>query len=402
MSTDVRAHDDRLGAHATRQDGVDGVVFAVWAPHARRISVVGDWNDWDERRDPLDADPLDRHLGALRAGRSGRRPLQVRHRGDSDGAELLKADPHATCFEAEEPRTAAIIHDVGGYRWEDSAWMAGRAQRANHARPMSVYEVHLGSWRRATDGGFLGYRELASLLGDYVTDMGFTDVELLPVMEHPFYGSWGYQSTGYYAPTRRYGAPEDFMALVNHLHGGGSASSSTGSPRISPTIPTASPASTAPPCTSRPIRGGTGIRNGARSCSITRVPKSSPSSSEARAAGSSAITPTPSAWTPSPRCCTSTTAGGRASGSRTSMAGARTSPRSPSSATSTTSSARPRPGRSRSRRKPRRGRVSRARPETAASASASSGTWDGRTTCWRTSHSRPRSALATTIASPSV
>jgi 1,4-alpha-glucan branching enzyme len=217
VSSEVRVDRGRLGAHAARQDGIDGTAFAVWAPHARAVSVVGDWNDWEGRRDPLVADPLTGVWeGFVPGPRDGARyKFAVQ---SPDGALLLKADPHATSFEAEEPRTAAILHDVGGHRWEDGGWLAGREQRANLARPVSVYEVHLGSWRRAADGSFLDYRELAGRLGDYVTDMGFTDVELLPVMEHPFYGSWGYQSTGYYAPTRRYGTPEDFMALVDHLH----------------------------------------------------------------------------------------------------------------------------------------------------------------------------------------
>src|SRR5512145_3547267 len=127
-----------------------------------------------------------------------------------------KADPRATGFEPDEPRTAAVIQGDPAYRWHDGAWMAGRPRDLD--RPMSVYEVHLGSWRRGDDGRFLGYRELAVQLADYVADMGFTDVELLPVMEHPFYGSWGYQCTGYFAVSARQGTPEDLKYLIDELH----------------------------------------------------------------------------------------------------------------------------------------------------------------------------------------
>src|SRR5262249_2175869 len=122
-------------------------------------------------------------------------------------------------FEAESPRTASVVASLEGYEWRDAEWMEARARRRPLESPMAIYELHLGSWRRPSDGrGFLDYRDLARQLGDYVTEMGFTHVELLPVMEHPFYGSWGYQTIGYYAPTRRYGGPTDFMAFVDHLH----------------------------------------------------------------------------------------------------------------------------------------------------------------------------------------
>ena len=132
----------------------------------------------------------------------------------------LKSDPYASAFEPETPRTASVRYDLGGYSWGDHDWMAERKRRNDLGSPLSVYEVHLGSWRRVPEEGnrFPTYRELAQQLGDYITEMGFTHVELLPVMEHPFYGSWGYQTLGYYAPTRRYGSPKDFMAFVDHLH----------------------------------------------------------------------------------------------------------------------------------------------------------------------------------------
>ena len=218
MSGLVGTRAGRLGAHPEVRHGVDGVAFAVWAPSARQVSVVGDWNDWDAHRDPMLADAStgvwERFVPGVREG------ARYKFAIERDDGEMLplKSDPHATSFEAEEPRTAGVIHRPGGHRWGDAAWMAGRHARRDPARPVSVYEVHLGSWRRGADGGFLGYRELAERLADHVSDLGFTDVEVLPVMEHPFYGSWGYQCTGYFAPTRRYGMPEDFMAFVDHLH----------------------------------------------------------------------------------------------------------------------------------------------------------------------------------------
>ncbi|MBI2525000.1 MAG: 1,4-alpha-glucan branching protein GlgB [Candidatus Rokubacteria bacterium] len=211
---------DKLGAHPARVDGVKGVIFAVWAPNARRVSVVGDWNSWDGRRHPMRLHPANGiwELFVPSVTEGARYKFEVLARS---GAPLaLKADPYAVCFEPDEPRTASVVRDLSGYQWQDAAWMAGRGNRQGLAQPMSIYEVHLGSWRRVPEEGgrFLGYHELADQLADYVTDLGFTHVELLPVMEHPFYGSWGYQTIGYYAPTRRYGEPRDFMVFVDRLH----------------------------------------------------------------------------------------------------------------------------------------------------------------------------------------
>ena len=140
--------------------------------------------------------------------------------GPSGDLLALKADPLAFAFEPGGERTAAEVYDLDGYSWGDQPWMAERVRRQSLGVPVSIYEVHLGSWRRVPEEGqrWLSYRELADQLADYVTDMGFTHVELMPVMEHPFYGSWGYQGIGYYAPTRRYGDPHDFMAFVDRLH----------------------------------------------------------------------------------------------------------------------------------------------------------------------------------------
>ena len=211
---------EKLGAHQTVLEGVAGVVFAVWAPNARRVSVVGDFNQWDGRRHPMR-----RHPGAgiwelfvPGLGEGSRYKFEILGR---DGTLLaLKADPFAFEFEVEEPRTASVVASLDGYTWGDQGWAAERARRNALDAPIAIYEVHLGSWRRVPEEGnrFLTYRELGEALGDYVRDLGFTHVELMPVGEHPFYGSWGYQQIGAFAPTRRYGTAKDFMAFVDALH----------------------------------------------------------------------------------------------------------------------------------------------------------------------------------------
>ena len=214
---------DKLGAHAATLDGVAGVIFAVWAPEAKRVSVVGDWNGWDGRRHPMRLHPGNGVWELFLPGieRGARYKFEILSR---TGAPLaLKSDPYAFGFEPEEPRTASVVERLDGYAWRDAAWLAGRAGRQAPDAPMSIYEVHLGSWRHAPGEGHrsLDYREAADALADYVTEMGFTHVELLPIMEHPYYASWGYQTLGYYAPTRRFGGPHDFMAFVDRLHGRG-------------------------------------------------------------------------------------------------------------------------------------------------------------------------------------
>jgi 1,4-alpha-glucan branching enzyme len=207
---------ERLGAHVREVDGVVGTSFAVWAPSARSVSVVGDFNLWDGRLHPM------RSLGS-----SGIWELFVPGLADGDhykyelhtqtGETTLKADPLA--FAAEQPPKNASIVYRSTYEWNDDAWLERRKDEEALAAPISIYEVHLGSWRRhVEDNTPLGYLELADELADYVTDLGFTHVELLPVMEHPFTGSWGYQVTGYFAPTSRYGSPDEFRAFVDRLH----------------------------------------------------------------------------------------------------------------------------------------------------------------------------------------
>ncbi len=208
---------DKLGAHLREIDGIRGVSFAVWAPNARSVSVIGDFNGWDGRLH------LMRVLGSSGvwelfvpdAGAGSKYKYEIR---TGDGGLLLKADPFATLMETP-PATASVVFQ-SSYRFNDQEWMDGRPGREAIKSPMSIYEVHLGSWRRVPEQGHrsLTYRELAEQLGDYVSDMGFTHVELLPVMEHPFAGSWGYQVSGYFAPTSRFGTPDDFRFFVDEMH----------------------------------------------------------------------------------------------------------------------------------------------------------------------------------------
>ncbi|PLC01479.1 1,4-alpha-glucan branching enzyme [Variovorax sp. RO1] len=205
---------DLLGCHLDEEEG--GAGFAVWAPNAASVSVVGDWNGWSGDADPLVPSPdgsgiWHGHAPAAATGDA----YKYRIRSHHGNYTVDKADPVA--FSAEPPpATASRICDLA-YTWGDDEWMATRGQRNALDAPQSVYEVHLGSWQRQ-DGQFLGYREVAHRLAAYVNQMGFTHVELMPVTEHPFYGSWGYQTTGYFAPTARFGPPQDFMYLVDHLH----------------------------------------------------------------------------------------------------------------------------------------------------------------------------------------
>jgi 1,4-alpha-glucan branching enzyme len=201
---------EKLGAHVREVDGVVGTAFAVWAPNARSVSVVGDFNSWDGRVHPM------RSLGAsgiwelfvpgMRAGE--RYKFELR---STDGTVQLRADPVARATEVP-PRTASVVYEPE-HEWRDEGWLELRRASNQLGRPVSIYEVHLGSWRQG-----LSYEELAEQLGAYVRDLGFTHVELMPVMEHPFGGSWGYQVTSFFAPTSRFGSPDDFRAFVDSLH----------------------------------------------------------------------------------------------------------------------------------------------------------------------------------------
>jgi 1,4-alpha-glucan branching enzyme len=211
----VRAYE-KLGAHAL--SAAPGTHFAVWAPNASAVSVIGDFNDWvpDEHALRPRADSSGIWEGQVTG--VGQGALYKYHVRSARGGATEKADPYA--FYAEvAPRTASRVWDLA-YPWQDAQWLTRRGSVNALSSPWSIYEVHLGSWRRVPEEGnrSLTYRELAHQLADYVTELGFTHVELLPVMEHPFFGSWGYQITGYFAPSSRYGTPQDFMYLIDHLH----------------------------------------------------------------------------------------------------------------------------------------------------------------------------------------
>jgi 1,4-alpha-glucan branching enzyme len=209
---------EKLGAHPGVVDGRRGTHFAVWAPDAATVAVIGDFNGWEPSRHPLRPRGPSGIWEGFAPGveRGARYKFHVVSR--HGGYRADKADPFAVRAEVP-PRTASIVWDLD-YAWGDARWMAERAGPNALGAPIAIYEVHLGSWRRVPEEGgrSLTYRELAATLPDYVAAMGFTHVELLPVMEHPFYGSWGYQTTGYFAPTSRYGTPQDFMYLVDRLH----------------------------------------------------------------------------------------------------------------------------------------------------------------------------------------
>ena len=209
---------ERLGAHVVERDGQRGVQFAVWAPNAKLVSVIGDFNKWNTSANPMEpssAGVWETFMPQVRQGAAYKYHIE----STFQGYKVDKADPY--CFAAEiRPQTASRVWDLGSYSWQDDSWMAGRAKLNSLDAPISIYEVHLGSWRRVPEEGnrWLTYREMAPLLADYVHAAGFTHVELLPVMEHPFDGSWGYETTGYFAPTSRFGSPADFMYFVDYLH----------------------------------------------------------------------------------------------------------------------------------------------------------------------------------------
>jgi 1,4-alpha-glucan branching enzyme len=213
---------EKLGAHVIEVGGVRGVHFAVWAPNAQRVSVIGNFNGWDERIYPMRLHPAqgiwELFIPNLREGEAYKYSVLSRY----NGFKAEKADPYGVYSELT-PHTASVVYDLRGYEWHDGDWLAARRTAEPINRPMSIYEVHLGSWWHVAEQGdrSLTYPELAHQLVDYVKRMGYTHIELLPISEHPYSGSWGYQTVGYYAVTSRYGTPKDFMYLVDQCHQNG-------------------------------------------------------------------------------------------------------------------------------------------------------------------------------------
>jgi 1,4-alpha-glucan branching enzyme len=215
--THFRLHD-KLGAHMIRSQGVDGTYFAVWAPNAEQVSVIGSFNDWSKDSHRLRARESSGIWEGFVPG-VGKGALYKFHiRSHVHGYQVDKTDPFAV-FNEIPPKTASIVWDTQ-YDWHDGEWMHGRHRHNALNAPISIYEMHVGSWRRIGQEGnrSLSYRELALELPQYLAQLGFTHVEFLPVMDHPFFGSWGYQTTGYFAPSGNYGTPQDFMMLIDHLH----------------------------------------------------------------------------------------------------------------------------------------------------------------------------------------
>ena len=212
---------NKLGAHPMTVDGEEGVYFAVWAPNAAAVSIVGDFNEWDENATPMERlEPLGIYeifLPEMKIGDIYKYCVTAQ-----DGKKTLKADPYG--FQAElRPNNASVIADISDFKWQDSRWMKKREKFDDKKDPMFVYEVHPGSWKKheqteEDEDGFYNYREIAHELAAYVKDMGYTHVELMGIAEHPFDGSWGYQVTNYFAPTSRHGSPEDFQYFINYLH----------------------------------------------------------------------------------------------------------------------------------------------------------------------------------------
>jgi 1,4-alpha-glucan branching enzyme len=209
---------EKLGAHLAEQNAVRGTQFAVWAPNARAVSVVGDFNGWNDRATPLSLAANGGIWSAFVPGVAAGSVYKYRVFTRRGNEWFDKADPYAFYSEVP-PRTGSVVWDTS-YSWGDQAWMARRASRNALAEPLSIYEVHLGSWMRVPEEGFrsLNYREIAPKLAAHVKRLGMTHVELMPVMDHPFFGSWGYQVTGYFAPSARYGSPQDLMYLIDVLH----------------------------------------------------------------------------------------------------------------------------------------------------------------------------------------
>ncbi|MGO5131590.1 1,4-alpha-glucan branching protein GlgB [Mitsuokella jalaludinii] len=221
QGTNYHAYE-MLGAHVMEQDGRKGVRFAVWAPHAKSVSVVGDFNNWDTRTNTMtkvhDGEIWQVFIEGVEEGAVYKYAIEPQW----GGPHIMKADPYG--FYAEKkPETASRVYDLDHYTWQDGDWIERKKGESSYGRPMLTYEVHAGSWRRTADGEYLSYRDLADQLIDYVKKMNYTHIEFMPLCEHPFDGSWGYQITGYYAVTSRFGTPDDFRYLVDKAHQNGIA-----------------------------------------------------------------------------------------------------------------------------------------------------------------------------------
>jgi 1,4-alpha-glucan branching enzyme len=217
---------EKLGAHLTEINGVKGTYFAVWAPNAVNVAIIGDFNDWLGFNHNMamnnDSGIWELFVSEVREGALYKYAISTK-----DGKTLYKADPYGNWAEVR-PGNASRVVDINSYQWNDSKWINHKAEENHYEQPMSIYEVHPGSWRKEylsanDEDGFYSYRRMADELVGYVVDMGYTHVELMGILEHPFDGSWGYQVVGYYAPTSRYGKPQDFMYLIDEFHKAGIA-----------------------------------------------------------------------------------------------------------------------------------------------------------------------------------
>ena len=217
--TNYRAYE-MLGAHVAEENGQQGVIFTVWAPHAKEVSVVGDFNSWDTRTHKMrkidDGEIWRIFIPGLREGDVYKYAILPQH----GGPHIMKADPYGF-FAEKKPQTASRVFDMNKYEWQDGEWEESKKRQSSYSKPMLTYEVHLGSWRRTPDGEYLSYRDLAEQLVNYAREMNYTHIEVMPLCEHPFDGSWGYQATGYYAVTSRYGTPDDFRYFVDKAHQAG-------------------------------------------------------------------------------------------------------------------------------------------------------------------------------------
>ena len=311
---------DKLGAHATTVQGVEGTYFAVWAPEAEQVSVFGTFNQWDASRHPLrpcqSSGIWEGFIPGVGVGALYKFHIRSRHYG----AELIKTDPFARLNEIP-PKFASVVWSLD-YTWRDHAWIQSRARHNALDAPISIYEVHLGSWMRVPGEGnrSLSYREAAPKLIEYVKRLGFTHVEFLPLMDHPFFGSWGYQTTGYFAPSGNYGTPQDLMYLIDHLHNHGIGVILDWVPSHFPTDAHGLNHSTAHISTNMRIRGRDFSPTGTRLSSITAATKCAAFSSAAPCSGWNSTMSMACAWTPWPPCCIWTTHEKKANGFPTNMA----------------------------------------------------------------------------------